>query len=73
MGLSVPSGLPRTPLDVDSWLDQITVLLQRTLLVYIRMSFYCSSRHYKDFGANAMLLSLLVMLSELYDCMCKYR
>jgi hypothetical protein len=33
MGLSVPSGFPRTPSDVDSWLDQNTVHLQTTLLV----------------------------------------
>jgi hypothetical protein len=73
MGLSVPSGLPRTSSDVDSWPDQTTVHLQRTLLVYIRMSFRCSFRHYKNFGANAMLFSLLAMIPELYDCMCKHR
>jgi hypothetical protein len=33
MGLSVPSGFPRTPSDIDSWLDQNTVHLQTTLLV----------------------------------------
>jgi hypothetical protein len=73
MGLSVPSRLPRTPSDIDSWLDQNTVHLQTTLLVHICVSFCCSFKHYEDFEANAMLFSLPAMVPELYDCMCKHR